>query len=73
MPAQIHTDAADRRDAYARIEERAGADTKVGPGEGFLLAVMGLIGGIIVVGGLVLSVVSIAVGDGQLSMFTHSE
>ncbi len=73
MPAQSHPAPTARRDGLAQMEGRLDGNDKVGPAEGFLLGVVGLIGGIIVVGGLVLSVVSIAVGDGQLSIFTHSE
>lgn len=71
MPAQTQPSPGDRRDGLARMEARAGADDRIGPIEGGLLAVVGLIGGIIVVGGLVLSIVSIAVGDGYIPLFSE--
>jgi len=49
------------------------ANTKTGPAEAFILGVVGIIAALTVVGGLVLSVVSIAVGDGQIGIFTHSD
>jgi len=49
------------------------ANTKTGPAEGFILAVVGIIAAVTVVGGLVLSVTAIAVGDGQIGLFTHSD
>lgn len=73
MPAQSHPAPAARRDGLAQMEGRLDGKEKVGPAEGFLLAVVALIGGVIVVGGLVLSVVSIAVGDGIVPGLSHSE